>query len=244
MRQLPRREQLARQRQRAAQQRAAARATELGFENLRAYLVDRLVIHAWTLAEVVGELGAAPATLRRLLDEQQVRRVAPTRRQRAAAAAASGPKQQARAVQRRQARLAQLGFAGLEEYLKDRRVGRGWSVRRLGAELQVGHEWLIRQLTPLGCATDQQQTTPAILQAAPPAPRGSPPIPAQSRSSAVICTNSLPTASPVTRRPRPFWPVPHGLASGGGKVEGKSRRVRPHSAPCCGQRKWPSRGPD
>jgi hypothetical protein len=38
---------------------------------------------------------------------------------RAAAAAASGPKQQARAVQRRcQARLAELGFAGLEEYLR------------------------------------------------------------------------------------------------------------------------------
>jgi len=60
-----------------------------------------------------GRVGAAPATLRRLLDQQQVRRVAPTRRQRAAAAAASGPNKQARAVQQRcQARLAELGFAG------------------------------------------------------------------------------------------------------------------------------------
>ena len=123
---------------------------ELGFRSVRAYLVDRLATQAWTLAEVVGELGVARATLRRLLDEHQVRRVAPTPRQRAAAAAASGPDHQVGAAQRRRARLAELGFAGLEAYLQDRSVGRGWPVRRLGAELQVGHEWLIRQLTRLG----------------------------------------------------------------------------------------------
>lgn len=76
----PRREQLARQRQRAAQQRAAARVAELGFASMRAYLVDRLVAKAWTLTQVQGELGAAPATLRRLLEEHQIRRVASTRR--------------------------------------------------------------------------------------------------------------------------------------------------------------------
>ena len=95
----PRRQQLARQRQHAAQQRAADRVAELGFDTVRAYLVDRLVTKAWTLAEVMGELGAAPATVRRPLEEHQVRRVTPTRRQRAAAAAASGPQEQARAVQ-------------------------------------------------------------------------------------------------------------------------------------------------
>jgi hypothetical protein len=79
-----------------------------------------------------------------------VRRVAPTRRQRAAAKAANGPKQQARAAQRRQARLAELGFTTLETYLQDRYVGRGWSVRRLGAELGVGHGWLGQQLAQLG----------------------------------------------------------------------------------------------
>ena len=150
LRQPPRREQLARQRQYAAQQRAATRVAELGFEGLRAYLVDRLVTRAWTLEEVVGELGVAPATVRRLLNQHEVRRVAPTPRQRAAAAA-RGPRQQARTVQQRcQARLAQLGLAGLEAYLQDRYVTRGWSVRRLCAELGVGHEWLIRQLTRLG----------------------------------------------------------------------------------------------
>ncbi len=48
-------------------------------------------------------------------------------RQRAAAAAADGPKQQARAVQQRcQARLAELGFRELDEYLQDRYVELGW----------------------------------------------------------------------------------------------------------------------
>jgi hypothetical protein len=104
---------------------------------VRAYLVDRLVTQAWTLAEVAAELRAAPTTVRRLLDQYGVRRVALTRRQRTAADAARGPKQQARAAQRRQARLAELGFAELDDYLRDRSVTRGWSVRRLGAELGV-----------------------------------------------------------------------------------------------------------
>jgi hypothetical protein len=76
----PRRQQLARQRQHAAHQRVADRLAELGFENARAYLVDRLITNAWTLTRIQDELGAAPATLRRLLDQHQVRRVAPTRR--------------------------------------------------------------------------------------------------------------------------------------------------------------------
>jgi hypothetical protein len=151
VRQPPRRQQLGRQRRRAAEQRAAARVAELGFGSVRAYLVDRLVTKAWTLAEVTAELGAAPATLRRLLDQRGVRRVAPTRRQRAAAAAAAGPQKQARAVQQRcQARLTELGFAELGEYLRDRTMGRDWSVRRLCAEVGVGHGWLDQQLSRLG----------------------------------------------------------------------------------------------
>jgi hypothetical protein len=61
---------------------------------------------------------------------------------------------------------------------------------------------------------------PAILQVAPRSPRGSRPIPTRSRSSHVTCANGLPTAAAVTRRPCLFRPVPHGRASGGGKVEG------------------------
>ncbi len=53
---------------------------ELGLPSVRAYLEDRLLTQAWTLAQVMGELGAAPATLRRLLEEHELCRVAPTRR--------------------------------------------------------------------------------------------------------------------------------------------------------------------
>jgi hypothetical protein len=121
---------------------------------VQAYLVDRLVTKAWTVEEVAGELGAASSTLRRLLDDYQVRRVTPTRRQRAAAATASGPTRQSRTVQERcQARLAELGFVGLEAYLRDRYAGRGWSVRRLCAELGVGHGWLDEQFRRLGLRT-------------------------------------------------------------------------------------------
>jgi hypothetical protein len=49
-----------------------------------------------------------------------------------------------------QARLAELGFTTLETYLQDRYIGRGWSVRRLGAELGVGHGWLDQQLVRFG----------------------------------------------------------------------------------------------
>jgi hypothetical protein len=62
----------------------------------------------------------------------------------------SGPQQQARACERRRARLAELGFATLEAYLQDRSVGRGWSVRRLCAELGAGHEWIDTQLQQVG----------------------------------------------------------------------------------------------
>jgi hypothetical protein len=71
----------------------------LGFPSVQAYLVDRLVTKAWTLTRVQGELGAAPATVGRLLEEHEVQRAGPTRRQRRAAA--SGLAMQARAIQRR-----------------------------------------------------------------------------------------------------------------------------------------------
>jgi hypothetical protein len=117
----------------------------------RAYLVDRLVERAWSLAQVVDDLDAAPTTVWRLLDQHGVQRVGPTLRQRAVPGRGLGPQAQAHvAQQRRQARLAELGFAGIDEYLRDRFVGRGWSVRRLCAELEVGHGWLDRQLVWLG----------------------------------------------------------------------------------------------
>jgi hypothetical protein len=65
---------------------------------------------------------------------------------------------------------------------------------------------------------------PAILQAAPPSPRGSSSIPAWFRSSLVTCTDGRSTASAVSSRPRQFHRLPRGRASSGGKVEGSPWR--------------------
>jgi hypothetical protein len=64
----PRRERLAQQRQRAAQEQVTKRVAELGFMDVAAYLVDRVAERGWLLPAVVAELGAAPVTVRRLLD--------------------------------------------------------------------------------------------------------------------------------------------------------------------------------
>jgi hypothetical protein len=68
-------ERLAQQRRRAAEERIAARVMELGFADVWAYLVDRIVERGWLVVEVVAELGAAPGTVRRLLQCHGVRRV-------------------------------------------------------------------------------------------------------------------------------------------------------------------------
>ena len=50
---------------------------------------------------------------------------------------------------KRQARLAGLRFADVEEYLRVRRVEQGWSLRRMLTELQVGSAWLKDQMSRL-----------------------------------------------------------------------------------------------
>jgi hypothetical protein len=122
---------------------------------------------SWSIPQLATHLGTTQAVIRHAIADhhlpQPSRRQQPARqRQHAAqqrvaarvagaAAAASGPTKQARAVQQRcQARLAELGFEGLEEYLRDRSAGRGWSVRRICAELSLGHGWLDKQPAWLG----------------------------------------------------------------------------------------------
>jgi hypothetical protein len=51
---------------------------------------------------------------------------------------------------RRAARLAELGFADLASYLQRRYVEQGWTIKRIRAELQVGRNWLVDQMTRLG----------------------------------------------------------------------------------------------
>jgi hypothetical protein len=145
----PRSQRLAAQRRRYTEQRIAARVIELGFTDVQAYLLDRVVEQGWLLAEVTAELAAHRVTVRRLLDRYGIRRVQRTPAERAAAE--SGRRVQTVGWQaRRTGRLAELGFADLAGYLKARRVEQGWPVTRMRAELQVGRRWLVGELDRLG----------------------------------------------------------------------------------------------
>jgi hypothetical protein len=144
-----RRARLAMQRRRAAEERVAGRVAELGFVDVQAYLMDRVAKREWLVSAVVAELGAAPVTVRRLLDRYGVRRSQRTNGEQAAAA--RGRRVQEKGWQaRRAARLAELGFADLGSYLRVRYVGQGWSVGRMRDELGVGKAWLVAELHRLG----------------------------------------------------------------------------------------------
>ena len=145
----PRSQRLAAQRRRYTEQRIAARVAALGFADVQAYLVDRVVQRGWLLAEVAAELGAHRLTVRRLLDRYGILRVRRTAKE--GAAADRGRRvQQVSWQARRVARLAELGFADLAAYLRTRQVGQGWSVKRMRAELGVGRGWLVGEMRRLG----------------------------------------------------------------------------------------------
>jgi hypothetical protein len=140
---------LAAQRRRYTEERIAARVAELGFTNVRAYLIDRVVEQGWLLADVAAGLAVHRLTVRRLLDRYGIRRVRRTPRERAAAE--SGRRMQAMGWQaQRAARLAELGFGDLAAYLQARHLEQGWSVKRMRAELRVGRRWLMGELARLG----------------------------------------------------------------------------------------------
>ncbi len=86
---------------------------------------------------IAGELGVQPATVRDRLDQHRLPRQRATIRPHRAI-----QRQTACWAAKRQARLAGLGFASVEGYLGVRRVGEGWSLRRMLAELQVAPAWL------------------------------------------------------------------------------------------------------
>jgi hypothetical protein len=98
---------------------------------------------------VVAELGAAPVTVRRLLDCHGVQRSQRTAGEQAPSA--HRHRMQVKQCEgRRAARLAELGFADLAGYLPVRWVEQGWSVRRMRAELGVGQAWLVGEIRRLG----------------------------------------------------------------------------------------------
>jgi hypothetical protein len=133
------------QRQRTAtDQHLTHRAALLGFASLGACLADRAMIRRWPSTSIASELGVHPATVRGRLDQHGLPRQRATRRPHRAV-----QRQTACWAAKRQARLVELGFADVEGYLRVRRVGQGWSLRRMLAELQVGSPWLSR-LSRLG----------------------------------------------------------------------------------------------
>jgi hypothetical protein len=158
----PRRERLAQQRRRYTQARIAARASELGFADLQAYLADRVVERGWLLAEVASELAAHRLTVRRLLDRHGIRRLRRTPAERAASE--SGRRVQSMGWQaRRAAQLAVLGFEDLASYLRARHLKQGWSVTRMRAKLRVGRSWLVTEMARLGAATLTVSPTARLL---------------------------------------------------------------------------------
>ncbi len=156
----PRPQRLAAQRRRYTEERIAARAIELGFADVGAYLGDRVVERGWLLAEVAAELGAHRVTVRRLLDRYGIRRVRRTPRERAA----SEPGRRVQSVgwrARRAARLAELGFADLAGYLKARRVSRAGRSGGCGPSfgLAAGGWW--GSWPGWGCDPDRRSDRPA-----------------------------------------------------------------------------------
>jgi hypothetical protein len=125
-------------------QQLTTRAAELGFASLRAYLADRAVTRRWPSTSIADELGVHPATVRDRLDQHGPRRPRTPRRPYRAI-------QQQRAcwAAKRQSRIAELGFADMEEYLRMRRVQQGWSLRRMLTELRAGSAWLKDQMQRL-----------------------------------------------------------------------------------------------
>jgi hypothetical protein len=134
----------ARRRRSSTDQHLAARAAELGFASLQDYLADRTVTRRWPSTSIARELGVQPATVRDRLDQHRLPR------QRATIRPHRAIQQQAECwAAKRRARLAELEFASVEEYLWVRRVGQGWSLRRILTELRVGSAWLKDQMTQL-----------------------------------------------------------------------------------------------
>jgi len=122
-------------------QQLAARAAELGFATLHEYLTNRAMIRRWPSTSIASELGVQPATVRDRLDRHGLPRQRATVRPPRAIA-----RQTKCWAAKRQARLGELGFSDMEEYLRVRRVEQGWSLRRMLTELRVGSAWLKDQM--------------------------------------------------------------------------------------------------
>ncbi|HZD01955.1 MAG TPA: hypothetical protein VFA46_17705 [Actinomycetes bacterium] len=91
---------------------------------------------ARSLAHLANQLGVNVKTVKDRLDRLGLRRSRQTPAQRDGSQRAAA-RNRARVKARRAARLAELGFADLEAYLRVRRGQQGWPIWRLRAELGV-----------------------------------------------------------------------------------------------------------
>jgi hypothetical protein len=129
----PRRVTAARRQRSTTDQQLTTRAAELGFASLLDYLADRAMTRRWPSTSIADELGVHPATVRDRLDQHGLPRQRATVRPHRAI-----QRQRVCWAAKRQVRLAKLGFADLEAYLRVRRVQQGSSLRRMLTELRVG----------------------------------------------------------------------------------------------------------
>jgi hypothetical protein len=139
----PRQVTAAHTRRSSTDQQLTLRATELGFASLRAYLTDRAMTCGWPSTSIASELGVHPDTVRDRLDQHRL----------PASGRASGPTGRSSgrgSVGRPNARPAWPAWVRRRGgRLGVRRVGQGWSLRRLLTELRVGSAWLKGQLQRL-----------------------------------------------------------------------------------------------
>jgi hypothetical protein len=139
------------QRRREHRARAETRANELGFADLRAYLIDRIEDRRWRQADVAAELRVPVGRLRDLMRKQGMRpakRAAPADEpdpdayQRGRLAAA----QRALAAHHRardDAIAKRLGFPDIAAWYAAR-SGAAASTREMMAEAGIGEKWLRR----------------------------------------------------------------------------------------------------
>lgn len=104
---------------------------ELGFADVRSYLVERHVVGSWTVHSIAREIGMSPGTVRSALDRLGVARVPH---------AAS----RSRCAERAAAVAARFRFAGIVAYLDARREA-GLSWRSIAAECGESATWLRRR---------------------------------------------------------------------------------------------------
>jgi hypothetical protein len=124
----------------------------LGYPNVETYLADRYLRDEAPVNEIRRELGVRDATVRELIKDSGLTRPATTtaRRNGRRAAPLGQRAYQKRTTDRREARLAALGFSKLEDYLRDRYIRKDWTVTQIKDELHISFKTLLPAMDAAG----------------------------------------------------------------------------------------------